>query len=59
MVCGSADPIAFYTQSTRNITGLFLELYNEDLNLSGSAEVQFAVGYAHIEGSGSKGNTTN
>ena len=41
-----------------NITGSFLELYNEDPNLSSSAEVQFAVGYAHLEGSGSKGNTT-
>jgi len=56
---GSAELTAFYTQSTNgNITGSFLELYNEDPNLSSSAEVQFAVGYAHIEGSGSKGNTT-
>ena len=56
---GSAELTAFYTQSTNgNITGSFLELYNEDPNLSSSAEVQFAVGYAHIEGSGSKGNVT-
>ena len=56
---GSAELTAFYTQSTNgNITGSFLELYNEDPNLSSSAEVQFAVGYAHLEGSGSKGNTT-
>jgi hypothetical protein len=56
---GSAELTAFYTQSTNgNITGSFLELYNEDPNLSSSAEVQFAVGYGHIEGSGSKGNTT-
>jgi len=52
---GSAELTAFYTQSTNgNITGSFLELYNE----SSSAEVQFAVGYAHVDGSGSKGNTT-
>ena len=56
---GSSELTAFYTQSTNgNITGSFLELYNEDPNLSSSAEVQFAVGYAHLEGSGSKGNTT-
>ena len=56
---GSSELTAFYTQSTNgNITGSFLELYNEDPNLSSSAEVQFAVGYAHIEGSGSKGNVT-
>ena len=56
---GSAELTAFYTQSTNgNITGSFLELYNEDPNLSSSAEVQFAVGYAHVDGSGSKGNTT-
>ena len=56
---GSAELTAFYPQSTNgNITGSFLELYNEDPNLSSSAEVQFAVGYAHLEGSGSKGNTT-
>ena len=56
---GSAELTSFFTQSTNgNITGSFLELYNEDPNLSSSAEVQFAVGYAHIDGSGSKGNTT-
>ena len=35
-----------------------MDVYNEDPNLSGSAEVQFAIGYAHLEGSGSIGNTT-
>jgi len=56
---GSSELTAFYTQSANgNITGSFLELYNEDPNLSSSAEVQFAVGYAHVDGSGSKGNTT-
>ena len=56
---GSAELTSFFTQSSNgNITGSFLELYNEDPNLSSSAEVQFAIGYAHLEGSGSKGNTT-
>ena len=35
-----------------------MDVYNEDPNLSSSAEVQFAIGYAHLEGSGSIGNTT-
>ena len=56
---GSSTLTSFYTQSTNgNITGSFLELYNEDPNLSSSAEVQFSLGYAHIDGSGSAGNTT-
>ena len=56
---GSATLTSFFTQSTNgNITGSFLELYNEDPNQSSSAEVQFAVGYANIHGSGSAGNTT-
>jgi len=56
---GSSTLTSFFTQSSNgNITGSFLELYNEDPNVSSSAEVQFAVGYANIHGSGSKGNTT-
>ena len=56
---GSATLTSFFTQSNNgNITGSVLDLYNEDPNLSSSAEVQFAVGYAHIDGSGSAGNTT-
>ncbi len=56
---GSATLTSFFTQSANgNITGSFLELYNEDPNLSSSAESQFSVGYAHIDGSGSAGNTT-
>jgi len=55
---GSSTLTSFYTQSLNgNITGSFLEVYN--LDPSGStAEVQFSLGYAHIAGSGSAGNTT-
>ena len=56
---GSATLTSFFTQSTNgNITGSFLELYNEDPNQSSSAETQFAIGYAHVHGSGSKGNVS-
>ena len=50
---------SYFTQSNfGQQTGSYLDVYNEDPNLSSSAEVQFAIGYAHIEGSGSIGNTT-
>jgi len=56
---GDATLTSFFTQSSNGSqTGSFLELYNEDPNLSSSAEVQFAVGYAHFDGSGSAGTVT-
>ncbi len=56
---GASTLTSFFTQSANgNITGSFLDIYQEDPNLSGSAEVQFSLGYAHIAGSGSAGNTT-
>ena len=56
---GSGTLTAAFTQSTNgNITGSFLDIYNEDPNLSSSAEIQYAVGYAHFDGSGSAGNST-
>ena len=56
---GNSELTSFYTQSTNGSqTGSFLEIYNEDPNLSSSAEVQFAVGYAHFDGSGSAGTVT-
>ena len=56
---GSSTLTSFFTQSSNgNITGSFLELYNEDPNQSSSAETQFAIGYAHVHGSGSKGNVS-
>ena len=57
---GAAELTSFFTQSTNgHITGSFLELYNKNPNSDTTAEVQFAVGYAHIDGSGSKGNKTS
>ena len=56
---GSSTLTSFFTQSLNgNITGSVLELYNVDPNTDTSAEVQVAVGYANIHGSGSSGNTT-
>jgi len=56
---GSSTLTSFFTQSNNgNITGSFLEIYNLDPNTDSTAEVQFSLGYAHIAGSGSAGNTT-
>ena len=56
---GSGTLTTFFTQSLNGaITGSFLDIYNADPNSDSSAEVQFAVGYAHVEGTGSAGNTT-
>tara|TARA_B100000900_G_scaffold357958_1_gene328611 strand:+ start:429 stop:1457 length:1029 start_codon:yes stop_codon:yes gene_type:complete len=56
---GSSTLTSFFTQSLNgNITGSVLELYNVDPNSDTSAEVQIAVGYANVHGSGSTGNTT-
>ena len=58
---GSGTMTAFFTSSTQQATGSFLSVYNQDPNPGGSpetAEVQFDVGYAHKEGSGSAGNVT-
>ena len=56
---GAGTLTAAFTQSTNgNITGSFLDIYNEDPNLSSSAEIQYGVGYAHFDGSGSAGNST-
>ena len=57
----SGTMTAFFTSSTQQATGSFLSVYNQDPNPGGSpetAEVQFDVGYAHKEGSGSAGNVT-
>ena len=56
---GSSTLTSFFTQTLNgNITGSVLELYNVDPNSDTSAEVQIAVGYANVHGSGSTGNTT-
>ena len=53
---GSNTLTAFYTGSTTS--SYFVDVYNDNPVASASAEVQFALGYAHIDGSGSLGNTT-
>ena len=53
---GSTTLAAFYTGSTTS--SYFVDVYNANPASDTSAEVQFALGYAHIDGSGSLGNTT-
>ena len=53
---GSTTLTAFYTGSTTS--SYFVDVYNANPASDTSAEVQFALGYAHIDGSGSLGNTT-
>ena len=49
----------FFTSSTQAATGSFLHIYHQDPATNAStAEVQFDVGYANFNGSGSAGNTT-
>ena len=37
---------------------MVLHIYHQDPNTTSTAEIQFDIGYAHFEGSGSLGNTT-
>ena len=56
---GRTNLTSFFTQSTNgNITGSFLELYNEDPNQSSSAETQFSLDMLTVHGSGSIGNVS-
>tara|TARA_A100001201_G_scaffold62818_1_gene59494 strand:+ start:415 stop:1422 length:1008 start_codon:yes stop_codon:yes gene_type:complete len=49
----------FFTSSTQAATGSFLHIYHQDPATNAStAEVQFDIGYANFNGSGSAGNTT-
>jgi len=55
---GSTQITSFYTASAvGEQTGSYLNVYNVDPTGS-SAEVQFSLGYAHVDGKGSSGNTT-
>jgi len=55
---GSTQITSFYTASAAGEqTGSYLNVYNVDPTGS-SAEVQFSLGYAHVDGKGSSGNTT-
>ena len=55
---GSGTLTSFFTSSTQAATGSFYSVYHKDPNTDSTAEVQFDVGYAHFQGSGSTGNTT-
>lgn len=55
---GGTQITSFYTASAAGEqTGSYLNVYNVDPTGS-SAEVQFSLGYAHVDGKGSSGNTT-
>ena len=53
---GSTTLSTFFTSSTTS--SYYVDVYNANPASDTSAEVQFALGYAHIDGSGSLGNTT-
>mgnify|MGYP001158717503 FL=1 len=55
---GSGTLTSFFTSSTQQATGSFLHIYHQDPDTTSTAEIQFDIGYAHFEGSGSLGNTT-
>ena len=55
---GSGTLTSFFTSSTQQATGSFLHIYHQDPNTTSTAEVQFDIGYAHFNGSGSSGNTS-
>jgi len=54
---GVGNLTTFFTASS-DITAHVKDVYKTDPASDTSAEVQFAIGYAHIDGSGSIGNTT-
>ena len=48
-----------YTSSTLGDTSAsYVEVYDKDIDTDSTAQVQFSLGYTHIDGSGSIGNTT-
>jgi hypothetical protein len=56
---GAGTLTTFHTASLLGDTSAsYVEIYNADPDSDSTAQVQFAVGYAHINGSGSIGNTT-
>ena len=54
---GSTTLTSFFTSSTTS--SYFVDVYNANPATDTSAEVQFALGYAHIDGSGSVGNQSS
>ncbi len=56
---GAGSLSAYFSSSTAGkATASYVEMYAADPASDSSAQVQFAVGYAHIDGSGSLGNST-
>ena len=57
---GSGTLTSFFTASSQGqVTGSHLSIYHQDPATSAAtAEIQFSLGYAHFNGSGSAGNTT-
>ncbi len=54
---GSTTLTSFFTSSTTS--SYYVDVYNANPATDTSAEVQFALGYAHIDGSGSLGNQSS
>ena len=54
---GSTTLTSFFSASTTS--SYFVDVYNANPATDTSAEVQFALGYAHIDGSGSLGNQSS
>jgi len=56
---GNTSITAFYTASTQGVASAsYVDIYNEDPTGS-AAEIQFSLGFAHVEGSGSIGNSSD
>ena len=56
---GAGSLSAFFSSSTAGkATASYVEMYAANPATDSSAQVQFAVGYAHIDGSGSLGNSS-
>ena len=56
---GAASITSHFSASLLGDTSAsYVEIYNADPDSDSTAQVQFAVGYAHIHGSGSIGNST-
>ena len=60
---GSGTLTSFFSQSAQGAsTGSYIDVYHQNPTAgtatADTAEIQFSLGYAHIDGSGSAGNTT-
>ena len=59
---GSGTLQTFFSTSTQGVASAsYVDVYHQDPNVtstSGTSEIQFAIGYANINGSGSAGNVT-